>query len=166
MLPKLLQTIKDSIYDKYNLVLTDFNINEESKEYEACSFKLNNKIVQYRTSKITPTKTGQFVSIWKRNKEGITAPFHISDELDFIIITSKDGENLGQFLFPKSVLVEKEIISTNTKEGKRGIRVYPPWDVVTNNQAKKTQAWQIKYFIDLKDDLDKKIALLTQLFKD
>ena len=107
MLPKPLQILKESIYDKYNLVLTNFNLNKESKEYEAYSLKLNNQIIQYRPTKITPTKTGQFVSIWKRNKEGITAPFHNSDELDFIIITTKDGKNLGQFVFPKAILVEK-----------------------------------------------------------
>lgn len=57
-------------------------------------------------------------------------------------------------------------MSTNAKEGKCGIRVYPTWDVTANNQAKKTQAWQIKYFVDLNDNLDKNIALLTQLFND
>jgi len=36
-------------------------------------------------------------------------------------------------------LADKSIISKNGKLGKRGIRVYPPWDMVTNKQAEKTQ---------------------------
>jgi len=27
--------------------------------------------------------------------------------------------------------------------------VYPPWDITTNKQAKKTQAWQLEYFLDV-----------------
>lgn len=32
-----------------------------------------------------------------------------------------------------------------------GIRVYPNWDLPTSNQAKKTQKWQQKYFIDFSE---------------
>ena len=84
------------------------------------------------------------MTIWKRNNHGITIPFDISDDLDFIIIGAKRENDLGQFIFPKSILAEKGIISTDNKEGKRGIRIYPPWDDVTNKQAEKTQIWQTK----------------------
>jgi hypothetical protein len=49
-------------------------------------------------------------------------------------------------------LADKGIISFNGKEGKRGIRVYPPWDVTTSKQAQQTQSWQIKYFLTIKND--------------
>jgi len=144
-----LKVAKELVYDVCDLELSDLKQNLESAEYAACSFKLNGKTIQYRVSKITPTKTGQFVTIWKRNKDGITASFDVSDDLDLIIITSKSGANIGQFIFPKTVLAEKGIITRNGKQGKRGIRVYPPWDIATNKQAKQTQSWQTKYFLPI-----------------
>lgn len=144
-----LRTI-EKLFSSQGLELTNLLIHPESSEYEACSFTLNGKNIEYRTSKITPTKTGQFVTIWKRNKDGITAPFDISDKFDFVIISSKSEDKIGQFIFPKSILAEKGIISNKGKGGKRGTRVYPPWDNVDNKQAKKTQNWQIKYFVEIK----------------
>lgn len=159
-----LKVAKDLVYDKCGFNLTDPKLNSESVEYGACSFKLNGKKIQHRVSKITPTKTGQFVTIWKRNKEGITEPFDISDDIDFIIITSKSEDNFGQFIFPKSVLAENGIITRNGKEGKRGIRVYPPWDIPTNKQAIKTQSWQTKYFLTIKNDNTIDLDLIKNLF--
>ncbi len=142
---ELLQ-VKELVYDKCNFEFSNLVIDSESQEYQACSFNINSFQIIHRLSKITPTKVGQFVTIWKRNSKGITTPFDVSDNFDFIIITSKSDENLGQFVFPKSVLLEKGIISNNNTSGKRGIRVYPPWDIPTSKQAEKTQNWQIKYF--------------------
>jgi hypothetical protein len=121
----------------------------ESQEYFAHNFKLGISNVKFRVAKITPTKTGQFVTIWKRNERGITEPFNISDEIDFCIIAARQGINLGFFIFPKKVLHENGILADKTKDGKRGIRVYPTWDLTTSKQAKKTQEWQAKYFIEL-----------------
>lgn len=152
MLNSELHLIKELVYDKCNFEFTNLIIDSESEEYQACSFKLNSFEIIHRFSKITPTKIGQFVTIWKRNSKGITAPFDVSDDFDFIIITSKSGDNLGQFIFPKSVLLEKGIISNSNTSGKRGIRVYPPWDVPANKQAEKTQLWQVKYFYSIEKD--------------
>lgn len=159
-----LKVVKELVYDKCGFDLTDFKQNLESIEYGACSFRLSGKTIQHRVSKITPTKMGQFVTIWKRNNDGITEPFGISDDIDFIIITSKSGENFGQFIFSKSVLADKGIITRNGKEGKRGIRVYPPWDIVTNKQAEKTQSWQTKYFLTIKSDNSIDLDLVRKLF--
>ena len=53
--------------------------------------------------------------------------------------------------FPKKILYEQGILSDKNNEGKRGFRVYPPWDeITTNNQAKDTQTWQLKYFLEIK----------------
>jgi hypothetical protein len=159
-----LKAVKELVYDKCGFDLSNLKQNLESVEYGACSFKLNGKTIQYRVSKITPKKTGQFVAIWKRNKNGITEPFDISDDLDFIIIISKSGDNFGQFVFPKSVLADKGIITRNGKEGKRGIRVYPPWDITTNKQADKTQSWQTKYFLTIKNHNSTDLELTKRLF--
>ena len=135
-----LQLAKKILYNECGFQFQNLIWNSESANYGACSFELNNKLIQYRVANITPTKIGQFVAIWKRNSEGITAPFDVSDSLDFMIISVRDSENFGQFIFPKSVLVSHGIISQNEKGGKRGIRVYAPWDKPENKQAIKTQA--------------------------
>jgi len=159
-----LLAIKELVYDTCNYKFTNLVNDSESAEYEACSFKLHSFRIIHRLSKITPTKIGQFVTIWKRNDKGITAPFDVLDNFDFIIITSKSEENLGQFVFPKSALLEKGIISNNNSSGKRGIRVYPPWDIPTSKQALKTQNWQIKYFYSIdKEFLD--IEFVKELFR-
>ena len=145
-----LQLAEKLLYSKCGFQLQHLVWNPESTNYGACSFELNNYKIQYRVANITPTKIGQFVTIWKRNKEGITAPFDVADLLDFMIISVRDSENFGQFIFPKSVLIAKGIVSQNEKGGKRGIRVYAPWDKPENKQAIKTQAWQVNYFVEIK----------------
>jgi hypothetical protein len=158
-----LKTAKEMVYDQCNLVITNPKLNTESFEYGACSFELDGKKIQHRVSKITPTKNGQFVTIWRRNQDGIIEPFDINDKIDFTIITARSGENLGQFIFPKRVLADKGIITQNGKSGKRGIRVYPPWDKPESKQAEKTQNWQLHYFLTIKTDSSKDIGLVKKL---
>lgn len=160
-----LQLAEKLLYNECSFQFQNLLWNSESANYGACSFELNNKLIQYRVANITPTKIGQFVAIWKRNSEGITAPFDVLDSLDFMIISVRDSENFGQFIFPKSVLVSHGIISQNEKGGKRGIRVYAPWDKPINKQAIKTQAWQLPYFVEIKEntltDLEKINRILS-----
>ena len=147
-----LQFAEKSVYNKCCFQLQNLVWNSESANYGACFFELNNYKIQYRVANITPTKIGQFVAIWKRNNQGITAPFDVLDSLDFLIISVRDSENFGQFIFPKSVLVSKGIVSQNAKGGKRGIRVYAPWDKPTSKQAIQTQAWQVPFFVEIKEN--------------
>jgi len=86
--------------------------------------------------------------------EGITEPYSEIDEFDILIINVKTENKFGQFIFPKSILIKKRIISTLKKEGKRGFRVYPIWDIAINKQAKKTQEWQLNYFFELNQITD------------
>ncbi|MEJ1241021.1 MepB family protein [Chryseolinea sp. T2] len=165
MLSSDLMRLKEHVYNKCGLALTNFKRGVESEEYDACSFVLNGRPVQYRASKITPAKAGQFVTIWRRNKAGVTEPFNINDDLDFVIITSKRYVDFGQFIFPKSVLVEKGILTVGNKEGKRGIRVYPPWDDPSNKQGEKTQSWQLKYFVSIKSNSVADLNLIKELFE-
>ncbi len=154
--------VKKQIYEKIGFELSELMLNPESSEYAACSFRLNDKIIQHRLSKITPKKIGQFVTIWKRNALGITSPYDISDHVDFLIVTSKSGDDMGQFIFPKHVLIDKGIF-TNKKTGKRGMRVYPTWDHPKNKQAQKTQSWQSNYFLDIRSDDSSNLDLAKKL---
>lgn len=67
----------------------------------------------------------------------------------------REGDKFGQFVFPKHILADKDIISSDGKWGKRAIRVYAPWVKTESPQAIKTQNWQIKYFLDLSDKNEK-----------
>lgn len=145
-LPKDLIIAKEILYDCCDFDLTQPQPEAESNEYDAYRFRLNQKNICYRKAKITPTKTGQFVTLWKRNTTGIIEPFDFTDAIDFVIVSVRKNELFGQFVFPKPVLLEKGIFTTSTKEGKRATRVYPPWDETTSKQAQKTQQWQLNYF--------------------
>lgn len=159
-----LQIIKETIYDPRQLTLTELKINSESQEYAACTFLLNTKKIIYRQAKITPTKSGQFVTIWKRNTAGVTEPYANEDAFDFFIITVQEKELLGQFIFPKEVLSAKGIITHNNKGGKRGMRVYAPWNIVTSKQAITTQSWQAAYFYNLNPANKETIDRISNLF--
>jgi hypothetical protein len=56
---------------------------------------------------------------------------------------------LGQFVFPKEVLLKHNILKTATTKGKMAMRVYPLWDKPTNKQAINTQKWQLEYFFEI-----------------
>ncbi|OHT44354.1 MepB family protein [Flavobacterium tructae] len=145
-LPKDLIIAKEILYDCCDFDLTQPQPEAESNEYDAYRFRLNQKNICYRKAKITPTKTGQFVTLWKRNTTGIIEPFDFTDAIDFVIVSVRKNELFGQFVFPKPILLEKGIFTTSKKEGKRATRVYPPWDETTSKQAQKTQQWQLNYF--------------------
>lgn len=163
--PNELILIKEILFDGCNFKMTQPTIEHESKDYGACRFKLNDLEILFRTSKITPTKIGQFVTMWKRIEKGPIQPFDSTDCIDFFIISTRNKTLFGQFIFPMSILIEKGIISHQGKEGKRAIRVYPPWDITTSKQAQKTQKWQLDYFLEIKDDYSFDIELANKLIQ-
>ncbi len=118
---------------------------EESKEYNAYRVGLNNKTVLFRCAKITPTKLGQFVTVWKRPHKEI-APIDEMDDIDFVVVCLVDGEKKGVFVFPKKALLAHNVFSKNGAGGKRAFRVYPSWVTVDAKDAIKTQKWQLQYF--------------------
>lgn len=121
----------------------------ESADYGACGFTLDGLSVRFRVARTTPTKAGQFVTVWKRSLGGPIQPFDAADPVDLFVISTCDGENFGQFVFPREVLRERNIVSTNGSGGKRAFRVYPPWVTTTSRQARSTQAWQVEHFLRL-----------------
>ncbi|KIA99277.1 MepB domain containing protein [Flavobacterium sp. KMS] len=154
---------KELLYDTCNLECSQPIAEAESADYGAYTFKINNQAVIYRVAKITPTKVGQFVTLWKRSPKGPIAPFEITDDIDLFIVSTRNGSHFGQFIFPKSILHQKGILSDDTKEGKRAIRVYPPWDSTTSKQAQKTQQWQLDYFVALPSDKPVDLDLINKL---
>ncbi|QHI38452.1 hypothetical protein IMCC3317_38450 [Kordia antarctica] len=159
----LLKRIKTEIYDICGLKVSNFRIETESKEYDACQFNLNGLYIVCRNAKITPKKVGQFATFWKRNEHQPIEPFHEQDAIDFFIVNVQTEHKFGQFVFPIAVLIEKGIISTDKKEGKRAFRVYPNWDETKSKQAARTQKWQLNYFYEINKTTD--LNIVIELYK-
>lgn len=146
---KYLNQIKTEIYDKCSFEISHFKLEPESRGYDACRFELDGRKIICRNAKTTPKKVGQFVTFWKRNNNGSIEPFDENDQIDFYVVNVRTENQFGQFVFPKSVLISKGIISSGKKEGKRAFRVYPSWDIAKNKQAERTQNWQLNYFYEI-----------------
>ena len=149
-------------YEPSGLTCKNVTKEKESQEYGACTFEMNNHHILFRVGKITPTKIGQFVTLWKRIGNGPIMPYDMADSIDFFVVSVRDAHYFGQFVFPKAVLHEKGVVSENGKGGKRAIRIYPPWGIPDNQQAKKTQAWQLRYFFEIGHKSDS--AKIRKLF--
>ena len=132
-----------------NLIATDFILEKESQEYDACRFIIKENQFHFRKAKVTPKKEGLFVTFWKRIPSGIIAPFDEHDDFNFLIISVETEMDSGWLLFPKDLLLEKNIISTSLKEGKRGFRIYPPSSAPKSKQGLTSQNWQIQYFASI-----------------
>ena len=156
--------LKFLVYAPNGLTLSNFIQDPDGKAYGACTYQLGDKTILKRFSKITPTKTGQFVTLWKRNPKGITIPFDVSDSFDYVVISARKGTDFGQFIFPKTILAEKGILTHNQKSGKRGFRIYPPWDKVTNKQAQQTQNWQVPYFYPITQTFEMDLTWIKKYF--
>lgn len=142
------------VYTSSAFIIQNLKLENESSDYGAAEFTINNQLIKFRVGKITPTKKGQFVTFWKRISKGPIEPYHITDSFDLFVVSVRNGNRFGQFVFPKKILCEKGIVSTDEKEGKRAMRVYPPWDKADNPQAKKTQAWQLEWFVEIPETLN------------
>ncbi|WP_310723362.1 MepB family protein [Streptomyces sp. N2A] len=151
-IPGDLLRAKALVYDPSGFTCSPPAPEAESAEYGACAFTLDGLSVRFRVAKTTPTKVGQFVTVWKRPEGGPIQPFDAEDPVDLFVISAREGERFGQFVFPRDVLRERDIVSTNGSGGKRAFRVYPPWVTTTNRQARSTQSWQVNHFLRLPED--------------
>lgn len=124
----------------------------ESADYGAHEFTLDGYSVRFRAARTTPTKVGQFVTVWKRSAAGPIQPFDAGDPVDLFVISTRDGRHFGQFVFPRDVLCERDIVSRGGSGGKRAFRVYPPWVTTTSRQARSTQVWQLNHFLPIGED--------------
>ena len=160
-----LEQLQNSIFSKLNVVISHLKPDSECEDYLGYNFQINHLNFKFRKAKITPKKIGQFVTLWKRNPESKqTEPFSSEDVFDFYIIACECDEKFGFFFFSKEILAQKHILTTLSKEGKRGFRVYPNWDFPENKQAAKTQNWQREFFIDFsEEDFLEKFKLIFKL---
>lgn len=160
-----LNEVQHRVYDLLGFQYSQAVPAPESAEYGACDFELDGLSIKFRVAKTTPTKTGQFVTLWKRIGKGPIQPYDSADAVDFFIINTRKGERFGQFIFPKSVLCQQDVFSINNIGGKRAIRVYPPWELTVNRQAQKTQKWQSEYFLEIPKNAEIDVARAKLLYR-
>ncbi|WMX44027.1 MepB family protein [Streptomyces roseicoloratus] len=160
-----LSAAKARVYDPGGFACSSPVPEPESAEYAACSFTLDGRSVRFRAAKTTPTKAGQFVTVWQRSQEGPIRPFDADDRVELFVVSSRDGGGFGQFVFPCEALCERGIVSRGGAGGKRGFRVYPPWVTTTSRQARSTQAWQVDYFLHVGQDEPADLARAHALYR-
>ena len=169
--------IKNFIPNGYKITKSiELDVVPESAKYDALFFALNNQKIVYRNGKVTPDRPGAFLTVWQRPSSSTmnsNKPIPLnSNELDYLFVKVQEHSNVtsdeeliknskyGLFIFPVSLLIEKNIVSSIKNRGKTGFRVFPPWSqdrgsVRTNvfsESGKKTQRWQIPYFLEVSND--------------
>ncbi|QAT84885.1 hypothetical protein EJ065_3322 [Corallococcus coralloides] len=161
----LLAAIQEAYVPAGMTVTTQAVREEESAEYGACRLGLDGREVVFRVAKTTPTKIGQFVTLWKRPTPGAEiAPLDGEDGVAIVVVSVADATHRGQFVFPRKTLMDKGVMSRAQQGGKRAIRVYPPWSKPVVQEAIRTQKWQLQYFLSLPLEVGTGQARLRQLF--
>ncbi|MEU6890852.1 MepB family protein [Streptomyces sp. NPDC046557] len=138
---------KALVYDPCGFTCSQPVPEAESAAYAAHHFTLDGLSVRFRTAKTTPTKSGQFVTVWQRSSGGPIRPFDTTDAVDLFVIGTRDGDRFGQFVLPLDTLRRHGVVSVDGLGGKRAFRVYPPWATITSRQAERTRAWQADHFL-------------------
>ncbi|MGW7080138.1 MepB family protein [Streptomyces sp. NPDC054866] len=144
-----LSEAKALVYDPCGFTCSQPVPEAEGAEYAAHEFTLDGRSVRFRAAKTTPTKVGQFVTFWKRSQEGPIQPFDAADPVDLLVVSTRDHDHFGQFVFPVDALREHGVVSEDGAGGKRAFRVYAPWVTTTNRRAGSAQAWQVDFFLHL-----------------
>lgn len=134
--------------------LENIKYENQNIDYEALVFTIGKEKFRSRLGKLTPKKQGYFVAFWEKNDRGVNVPYSYKESPGKLIINIIDGEKFGQFILPKDILLEKNILSDEKHKGKMAARFYPPWELGLNKTALKTQEWQGDYFINLGEDVD------------
>ncbi|MET8683852.1 MepB family protein [Streptomyces sp. NPDC004732] len=142
-----LMAAKALVYDPCGFVWSQPVPEAEGADYAAQTFTLDGLRVRFREARTTPTKVGQFVTVWMRSAAGPIRPFDDTDGVDLFVISSRDQGHFGQFVFPAEALRAHGVVATDGVGGKRAFRVYPPWVTTTNRQAEKAQSWQVEFFL-------------------
>lgn len=122
---------------------------EQNSDYESGVALIAGQQWRIRTARITPTKPGAFVAVWKRDVSGSTRPFTAAESLSGLLVFVEDGERFGVFRFTPEQLISLGYVSSGPSQGKRSFRVYPPWCTQLNPQALRTQRGQAAAFVEL-----------------
>ncbi len=133
------------------LVCSPAIVEADNAEYGAAISAIGRSPGRFRVGKLTPTKVGLFVTVWRRSLGGSTEPLPAEECIDVLVVCVREDSRFGAFAFPKAALVKHGVVSVGGAGGKRGFRVYPPWSATTNRQAKKSQQWQCSYFFEMAD---------------
>lgn len=80
---------KNRIYNPCGFKCSQPVKEEETAEYGAYTFKLDGLSIKYLVAKITPTKVGQFVTLWKRIGNGPIQPYDVYKKRDQVPQYSK-----------------------------------------------------------------------------
>ena len=160
-----LRVAKALVYDPGGFVCSRPLPDRESAAYGAHSFLVDGLSVRFRTGRTTPTKIGQFVTLWARSESGPIRPLTTADAVDLVVISTRDARHFGQFVFPVHVLCERGIVTSSHSSGKRGFRVYPPWATTASRQAVNTQTWQLAYFLPVDDGMPPDIIRARELYR-
>lgn len=148
-LQELLQA-HEQLLQTANLQIDSWTKEKESSDYYAHTFSIKDQRVRFRIAKKTPKKKGWFVTMWKRDISGQTAPYDARDRVDFFVIGLIDEEYFGLYIFPKALLLEKNIFSKEGRGGKHALRVYAPGQELSSRAALATRRWQTPFYIDLR----------------
>ncbi|MDA9472355.1 MepB family protein [Enterococcus sp. 5H] len=154
--------ISKLIYQISQSSLENVILEEQNKDYEGAFFTIGKHSFRSRKGKRTPKKQGYFVVFWEKDTLNNNKAYDFVRAPDKLIITIFDEDKRGQFIFPKELLAEKNILSTENKQGKMALRVYPDWVTSLNKTASMTQKWQLPYFLNLSETYDSQ--LLKQLY--
>lgn len=143
-----LELVTNMIHQITNEKIEALHLEKQNSEYEGVTFKIGQFSYRSRLAKKTPNKKGYFVVFWEKDQYHHNTPFKFDGSPDKLIISIKDGLHSGQFIFPKSILVEKGVLSYERQVGKMAIRIYPDWVNELNSTAQRTQLWQLNYFVN------------------
>ncbi len=144
---KTMLLLDEQLYKPNNLMPTTLKEENFNQDYSGGTFTLAKKTIRFRVAKITPKKSGQFVAIWEKDPFGKNSAFDYSTAPDLLVVTCFKEQRLGQFIFPKQLLLQKKILKNQQQRGKMAFRIYPSWDHPTSKQAIATQVWQLPYFV-------------------
>ena len=143
----------------------DYSIDSEAREYGGLRFTLAGRKVVFRVAKVTPTKVGQFVTLWKRPCPGCEiAPLDSADDIDFVVVHVSAEGHCGQFVFDRETLLSQGVFAINGRGGKRAFRVYPPWSQPVARQARQSQTWQAECFVAITPVESASIVRIRSLF--
>jgi hypothetical protein len=125
----------------------------EGAEYGAARCSLDGRALVFRVARTTPTKIGQFVTLWQRAHPGAEiAPLDAQDAVDVVVVFASSAQQHGYFIFSKAVMVAQGVFSSAAHAGKRAFRLYPPWSHPVAAQAVKSQRWQSACFLHCSAD--------------
>lgn len=138
------------VYEANQLPIKAIEQEKQNFKYSAGTFTICPTTIRFRVANTTPTKVGQFVAFWEKDENNNNQPYCYEDAPDLLVINTFEQDNkFGQFIFPKEILLQQNILSSSSTKGRMAMRVYPSWDHPTSHQAKETQKWQSTYFIDM-----------------